>query len=344
MKKYLAILAIIPSLAFGQTISKVAQIGDGTTPTQKAAVSAGGALSTADSKLPSALGLNTSANSLPVTLPATSTLLQNAATSTGNGTILDVQGMASVGFYYTSTGGSTNVITLEGTIDGTNWITLPSIYNTSSSGLNSTFNGGAFGGTQVAYGSIAGFKQIRGRVSSYTNGTITLTSIVSAAPPNPAMPLPVSITGNIFLGNDVGDAAAHQATFYSGAFGSSPLSTLPYLWNGASADRQRTPAIFKVINAVTITSETTIWTPATGKKFRLMGYQLMSGATGGNVLLKDNTAGTTILIVGLNVANAQASSPPNMGNGILSAAANNVLTATGATGQTITGFVFGTEE
>ncbi len=36
--------------------------------------------------------------------------------------------------------------------------------------------------------------------------------------------------------------------------------------------------------------------------------------------------------------------PPSLGNGILSGAANNVLTATGASTETITGVVFGTEE
>lgn len=36
--------------------------------------------------------------------------------------------------------------------------------------------------------------------------------------------------------------------------------------------------------------------------------------------------------------------PPPMGNGILSAAAGNVLTATGVATQTLSGFVFGAEE
>jgi hypothetical protein len=47
-----------------------------------------------------------------------------------------------------------------------------------------------------------------------------------------------------------------------------------------------------------------------------MGYVLESGTIGGNVLLKDNTAGTTKLVVPFGAANGVIVSPP-MGNGIL---------------------------
>lgn len=114
------------------------------------------------------------------------------------------------------------------------------------------------------------------------------------------------------------------------------------VYNGASWDRPRSPSKFVNVNA-TITSETTIWTPAAGKKFRLMGFVLTQGVATGTVTLKDNTAGTTILTIPANTIGVVVASPP-MGNGILSGAANNVLTATGASTETITGFVFGTEE
>jgi hypothetical protein len=120
-------------------------------------------------------------------------------------------------------------------------------------------------------------------------------------------------------------------------------ASYPALFNGTSWDRARTPNVFITLNAVSIAAETTIWTPAAGKKFRLMGYVLETGTVGGNVLLKDNTGGTTINIVPFGAANGVISSPP-MGNGQLSAAANNVLTATGAVTQTLSGTIFGTEE
>jgi len=122
-----------------------------------------------------------------------------------------------------------------------------------------------------------------------------------------------------------------------------PMAMTAMLFNGATFDRPRTPLVFKTLSAVVITSETTIWTPATGKKFRLMGLWITQGVVTGAVTLKDNTAGTTIFIIPQNTI-AVAMAPIYLGNGILSAAANNVLTATGASTETITGVVFGTEE
>lgn len=115
------------------------------------------------------------------------------------------------------------------------------------------------------------------------------------------------------------------------------------VFNGQTTSRLRSPNIFVPLNAVSIAAEATIWTPASGKRFRLMGYVLETGTVGGNVLLKDNTAGTTKLIIPFGAANGVIQGPP-MGNGILSAAANNVLTATGTATQTLSGYVFGTEE
>lgn len=143
---------------------------------------------------------------------------------------------------------------------------------------------------------------------------------------------------------------------YSGAFSDSgptpvgvldvagngrPLATTPMLWNGANSDRQRVPSAFKPISLSAATTETTIWTPTTAKKFRLIRLILTAGAQ--TVLtFKDNTAGTTILIVelGANVPFTVELGP----NGILSAAANNVLTVTRGTSATLNGTIVGTEE
>lgn len=121
---------------------------------------------------------------------------------------------------------------------------------------------------------------------------------------------------------------------------------LPTQFNGQSILRTRSPSKFIPLNGVAINAETTIWTPTTGKKFRLMGYNLTSLGAAGNVVLKDNTAGASLPIVlpfGAVGANLN-SSYPGMGNGIVSAAANNVLTATGAASQTLSGYLIGTEE
>lgn len=114
-------------------------------------------------------------------------------------------------------------------------------------------------------------------------------------------------------------------------------------FNGATWDRVRMATKFINLNAVAVGTEATIWTPGAGKKFRLMGFVLTQGVITGTVLLKDNTAGSTILIIPPNTV-AVVMPSVFIGNGILSAAANNVLTATGVATETLTGFLFGTEE
>lgn len=116
-----------------------------------------------------------------------------------------------------------------------------------------------------------------------------------------------------------------------------------YLWNGSSWDRYRSPNTFKNVSAVLITAEATVWTPTAGKKFRLIGYCLTQGVVTGAITLKDNTAGTTILIIPQNTLGASQCTTLGT-NGILSATINNVLTATGAATETITGYFYGTEE
>ena len=106
----------------------------------------------------------------------------------------------------------------------------------------------------------------------------------------------------------------------------------------------RTPSVFKPLSAVAINPEATIWAPAAGTKFRLMGGNIASSVAG-NVTLRDNTAGTIIAVVPCGVAGvAYPIFGDDPGNGILSAAANNVLTATGPASSTLSGTVFGTQE
>jgi hypothetical protein len=121
---------------------------------------------------------------------------------------------------------------------------------------------------------------------------------------------------------------------------------VPPTFNGQSVSRLRSPGKFIPLNAVGIATETTIWTPAAGRKFRLMGYVLTSGTAAGNVVLKDNTAGTSLPIILPFSAVGQtiAVLPPGMGNGILSATAGNLLTATGVATQTLSGYLIGCEE
>lgn len=121
------------------------------------------------------------------------------------------------------------------------------------------------------------------------------------------------------------------------------LAVANWVSNGTTFDMLYTPNVWKAFSATVITTETTIWTPTSGKKFRLMGYVITQGVVTGNITVKDNTAGTTILVIPANTIGVPQISP-RMGNGILSAAANNVLTFTGASTETVSGYVFGTED
>jgi hypothetical protein len=117
------------------------------------------------------------------------------------------------------------------------------------------------------------------------------------------------------------------------------------LWNGATWERARTPNIFKDLSAVTITTITTLWTPSSGKKFRLMGGSLSASAAV-SILLEDNAAGAGNFI--FRTPKLLADTPftfvVGTGNGKLSAAINQVLKATGSAAAAITGTLWGTEE
>jgi hypothetical protein len=122
------------------------------------------------------------------------------------------------------------------------------------------------------------------------------------------------------------------------------LAGMEYGWAGTTPGTvmQRIPYVVKNIAAQAVTAGTpvTIWTPAAGRKFRFMGGAL-SLTVAGSVIIKD--AATEILRTPLLLAGTGIPLPP-MGNGILSAAANNVCAVDVSASGSVSGFVFGTEE
>lgn len=112
-------------------------------------------------------------------------------------------------------------------------------------------------------------------------------------------------------------------------------------YNGASWDRLRTPNVYKALAAVAIGSIATVWTPAGGKKFRLMGGSISVSAAV-SILFEDNAAGTTII----QLPKLLADTPYNfdLGNGVLSGAADRLLKATSSAAANVTGYLYGTEE
>lgn len=104
------------------------------------------------------------------------------------------------------------------------------------------------------------------------------------------------------------------------------------------------PTVFKVVPPTAVTAGVgfTAWTPASGKKFRLMGW-ILSTTVASDILFGDNVVGTVIARTGIVAANdAQVS--PTFNNGIGSGAANNVLKIDVSASGTVQGMVYGIEE
>ena len=117
------------------------------------------------------------------------------------------------------------------------------------------------------------------------------------------------------------------------------LWQFPLVYNGATWDRGRTPNRFTVVNLSAATAETTLWTPAAGKKFRIMGFTLTAGGAC-ELSFKDGTGGTTVLFYAAGLDPLTV----DLRNGLLSAAANNLLTVVRSVSVTLKGTIYGTEE
>src|SRR5207302_1415802 len=130
-----------------------------------------------------------------------------------------------------------------------------------------------------------------------------------------------------------------------GANGNRVLAASGYLYNGATYDRPRTPSVFKDITATAITAGTplSIWTPAGGKKFRLMGWSISADAAC-SLIFKYGGAPTTMFRTEKLAANGISQSAPNFGNGSMPGAANDVLKLDVTANATVSGYCFGAEE
>jgi hypothetical protein len=116
-------------------------------------------------------------------------------------------------------------------------------------------------------------------------------------------------------------------------------------YNGATWDRLRAPNVFKTVSDTAITAGTplAIWTPTTGKKFRMLGFTF-SSTIAGNLIFKDAT--TEFFRAAKNATNGISTlgSPSNTGFGYLSTTANNVLNLDVSATTNVSGTVWGCEE
>lgn len=119
-------------------------------------------------------------------------------------------------------------------------------------------------------------------------------------------------------------------------------------FNGASFDRVRVGKVYKYIEYLNLANATatTVWTPAAGKKFRLMGVQVGT-SSGSNALvhLRDGAAGSGTPFHTIRTGQTDTKDF-SFGNGYISSASNNVLEIYNNTGATCSVWVtaWGTEE
>jgi hypothetical protein len=101
--------------------------------------------------------------------------LQDAAAATGNGTTLVVADRATVTLQVVGTFAGT--VTFEGTIDGTNWISLQA-YSKATATI-STVTASTQGLFTIP---VSGLRFFRARISAYTSGSITVYAVATTAP------------------------------------------------------------------------------------------------------------------------------------------------------------------
>lgn len=218
-------------------------------------------------------------------------------------------------------------VTFQVSNDNTNWVTA-SLVDTTNGPVAST------AATNVIYVGLVGARYFRLNVSGWTSGTITGTVEFTSLPAAHTW-VPVWGIGGSF-GISQGSNGAADGGSNSFSLTANSVIAAPLVYNGATWDKRRTPSIFKTATA-TASGDTALWTPTSGKKFRLMRYMIevtgdLSSGTGAeiDVVLRDST---TALAAALSFwAPATAGSTPgftsgwiDLGNGILSATANNVL-------------------
>lgn len=233
----------------------------------------------------------------------------------------DVSNYRWVSVHITSQG-SSSTVTFQGSNDNSSWISVPMVATTSTSTI-------VFSTTSATlYSGPCGYRYFRLNVTGIAAGT---TAGVIQFFANPASLTLSTVTADTELPSaaTVADALTNPSAPQIAADGMA--------YNGASWDRLRTPNVFKTATA-TASGDTALWTPTSGKKFRLMRYiiHVTGGATLASgadldIVLRD---ATTPLNLGHSLYVPAAAGTTlggfstgwiNLGNGPLSTTNNNVL-------------------
>ncbi|CAB4128462.1 hypothetical protein UFOVP103_45 [uncultured Caudovirales phage] len=294
------------------------------------------------------------ANNVPSQMSSLLTF-QSGATATGNGTPVDVSGYGSITVQQTVSGTAT--VTYEASQDGTTYV---SIYGQYLGTIGATSNS-LTGSNQLKF-SLSGTKWFRARISAYSSGTVDVIGYAAVAPSSflpftsPAGASDTNVTSSnvqvMASYNMLYDGTNWSRQRSVGALGDNTSSSVLGLtstglhgYNGTGYDRVRTGSKFYYQEYIGLTSNssTSVWTPTTGKKYRLMGITL-SATVIGRYFVKDGLTGNVICAFNLDVANAQRNF--YFGNGLIGTAANVVLAVQNGNATTANIWVtsWGTEE
>jgi hypothetical protein len=229
-----------------------------------------------------------------------SATLQNAATGNGNGTDFDVTGMATTQLLINPTAW-TGTVTFKASIDGTTFVNILGKQQDTGIVADTVANPGST--ASVWAFQTAGLTKIRAVTSNAGGTSVTVTGKASPYA-NPETP----------------DAIAADSL----AFAAAGAFVQMQQTGTALASPRRAITKFVQLQAQSITHATpvSVYTPTTGKKWRVLGYNL-STTVAGAIQLEDTT-GVEFLRTPLLAAAAPFASG-DMGNGYLSSAANNQL-------------------
>ena len=220
--------------------------------------------------------------------------LQYAASATGNGTTLDVAGLATVAFQVLGT--FTATVTFEATIDGATWVALQAFPSTGSTAVTTATAPG------IWIAPCAGFSLVRARVT-WTSGTsVTVLAAASAEST-------VSIAGGSSVDTELPAAAALTADAVASPTAPA-VAAFGHGYNGTTWDRIRTATADALASTGLLAAANMVYNGTTWDRIRAGSPTGDPGATG--VLAAQmhisNGASTTRLLAVNGVTDASAGS------------------------------------
>ena len=263
-----------------------------------------------------------------------STAWNGTGTAPANSQVeLDVSLMASVSLQLVGTASLTAVF--EGTVNGTDWVAVIG-YTNATHVLATSLVATTTVNSQFTV-DVVGFWRFRVRCSAFTSGQLSASIMASPVPCAVGL---VNLRSTLGVTPLIGNATdANVSTTTAGV----QVLAAQYLRSSTTGlEQQRVPSSLRNLAAQAVTAGTAVlvYTPAAGKKFRLLSYHLSLSVAGSVIFREGANAGASTEFLRTPLLAAGIGQPaPGMGNGFLSAAANNVLAIDATASGTISGWL-----